>query len=221
MAIQLKDRILTLCTTTGTNDAIVGETKEGYQGWEGITLGNTVYYCITDDEEGEVGYGQYLSRAGTPTIQRNVLSSSNADAKLDLSGNSSIFCTYPAEKAVIKNTDGNLYIADSNIQAKNIIGAKITADEVESPVVITTSVLVGDGAVGGEEGVAELLNVYTKPEVDALQSVQDTAIQANTDAIATKAPQATTYTKTEVDACLLYTSPSPRDGLLSRMPSSA
>ena len=42
MAIQLKDRILTLCTTTGTNDAIVGETKEGYQGWEGITVGNTV-----------------------------------------------------------------------------------------------------------------------------------------------------------------------------------
>ena len=25
----------------------------------------------------------------------------------------------------------------------------------------------------------------------------------------------------ELDACLLYTSPSPRDGLLSRMPSSA
>ena len=25
----------------------------------------------------------------------------------------------------------------------------------------------------------------------------------------------------EVDSCLLYTSPSPRDGLLSRMPSSA
>ena len=25
----------------------------------------------------------------------------------------------------------------------------------------------------------------------------------------------------EIDACLLYTSPSPRDGLLSRMPSSA
>ena len=27
--------------------------------------------------------------------------------------------------------------------------------------------------------------------------------------------------KVEVDVCLLYTSPSPRDGLLSRMPSSA
>ena len=27
--------------------------------------------------------------------------------------------------------------------------------------------------------------------------------------------------KQEIEACLLYTSPSPRDGLLSRMPSSA
>ena len=72
MAIQLKDRILTLCTTVGTNDAIVGEPKEGYQGWEGITVGNTVYYCITDNTSWEVGYGQYLDRAGTPTIQRNV-----------------------------------------------------------------------------------------------------------------------------------------------------
>ena len=29
------------------------------------------------------------------------------------------------------------------------------------------------------------------------------------------------YKNTQVIACLLYTSPSPRDGLLSRMPSSA
>ena len=30
-----------------------------------------------------------------------------------------------------------------------------------------------------------------------------------------------TYITVNVQACLLYTSPSPRDGLLSRMPSSA
>ena len=29
------------------------------------------------------------------------------------------------------------------------------------------------------------------------------------------------YDRSQVDSCLLYTSPSPRDGLLSRMPSSA
>ena len=37
----------------------------------------------------------------------------------------------------------------------------------------------------------------------------------------TKEPDGTTDIADEVKACLLYTSPSPRDGLLSRMPSSA
>lgn len=43
MAIQLQDRIYTACTTVGTNDAIIGDTKPDYQGWERITEGNTVY----------------------------------------------------------------------------------------------------------------------------------------------------------------------------------
>ena len=121
MAIQLKDRIYTLCNTVGTNDAIIGPAKEGYQGWEGITIGNTVYYCITDDTSWEVGYGQYLSRAGTPTIQRNVLDS-NTGEKLDLSGNASIFCTYPSEKAVFLNADDNMYYPSTNINASKFIG---------------------------------------------------------------------------------------------------
>ena len=36
-----------------------------------------------------------------------------------------------------------------------------------------------------------------------------------------KAPVLTTALLADLHACLLYTSPSPRDGLLSRMPSSA
>ena len=81
MALQLKDRILTLCTTTGTGDAIIGATKEGYQGWEGITYGNVVYYCITDDTAWEVGYGNYMNRGSTQAISRTVLSSSDANRK--------------------------------------------------------------------------------------------------------------------------------------------
>ena len=121
MAIQLKDRILTLCTTVGTNDAIVGATKEGYQGWAGITYGNTVYYTITDDVSWEVGYGNYLDRAGTPTIQRNVLSSSNGNEKLVLTGNSSIFCTYPSEKAVFLNADDNMYYPSTTLMQVNLL----------------------------------------------------------------------------------------------------
>ena len=57
MAIQLKDRIYTNCSTLGKADIEIGETKEGYQGWEAITDGSTVYYCITEDVNWEVGYG--------------------------------------------------------------------------------------------------------------------------------------------------------------------
>ena len=121
MAIQLQDRIFTLCTTVGTNDAIIGATNSGYQGWEGISLGNTVYYCITDNTAWEVGYGQYLDRAGTPTIQRNVLSSSNGNEKLDLSGNASIFCTYPSEKAVFLNADDNMYYPSLTLMQVNLL----------------------------------------------------------------------------------------------------
>ena len=214
MAIQLKDRILTLCTTVGTNDAIVGEAKEGYQGWEGITVGNTVYYCITDSADWEVGYGQYLSRAGTPTIQRNVLSSSNNNEKLELSGNSSIFCTYPSEKAVFLNADDNIYYPTSNVTANNFVGkgngiTNINADAnslaPEAPtdgetyarnnktwVSITDTAGIPDAPVDGlqygrqdgEWTEVESTDAYTKSESDVIDNAQDAKIVINNDEIA-------------------------------------
>ena len=168
MAIQLKDRIYTNCTTLGKADIEVGATKEGYSGWEAITDGNTVYYCITEDVNWEVGYGV---KTGSQIV-RNLLSS-NTGSLLSLDGTASVFCCYPAEKAVVKNVDGNLYLAGTNIQAKNITSEKLTADEVNAPTVVTTSLLVGDGVVGGEEGLIEMLNLYTKDEVDESQDKQD------------------------------------------------
>ena len=70
----------------------VGATKEGYPGWEGITDGNTVYYCITDDVNWEVGYGAY--QTGHQQIVRNLLSSSTGSL-LSLDGKASVFCTLP------------------------------------------------------------------------------------------------------------------------------
>ena len=126
MAIELKDRIYTDCVSTGTDDAWIGETKEGYQGWEVITPNATVYYCITDNTSWEVGYGEYVNAFGagdkaTKAIKRNLLSSSTGSL-LNLSGNASIFLTYPSEKAVILNTDGNIQLPNSNINAKKFVG---------------------------------------------------------------------------------------------------
>ena len=171
MALELKDRIYTDCVSTGTDDAWIGDPKEGYQGWEAITPNATVYYCITDDTSWEVGYGEYVNAFGAgdnadKAIKRNLISS-NTGALLDLSGNASIFCTYPAEKSVYLDTDGNIQLPDTNVRFKSITG-----NEVISPVVATGAVIVdGTEAEGGD--LAKLLDVYTKDEIQDKINDQD------------------------------------------------
>ena len=60
-------------------------------------------------------------------------------------------------------------------------------------------------------------------DFDAESSSTDEITYANTSMISTKTGEMAQLTvdKPTTDTCLLYTSPSPRDGLLSRMPSSA
>jgi len=169
MALELKDRIYTNCANVGTSDIIIGAPKEGYQGWDVITLGATVYYTITDDTQWEVGYGQYLDRAGTKQITRNLLSSSSG-SKIVLSGLASVFLTYPSEKAVILNTDDNIQLPASNVNFKNI-----TSNQVTSPVIMTEAVIV-DGTAGTEGDLAKLLDVYTKDEVDDIEKAQNKEI---------------------------------------------
>ena len=77
---------------------------------------------------------------------------------------------------------------------RNIPGTTVSAD-VQSP-------LGGGGGFGGG-GLASINLQLAGPDLDTLNQVSDEVL-------------ATLST-----ICLLYTSPSPRDGLLSRMPSSA
>ena len=156
MALQLKDRVRTACTTIGKAEIEIGAVRAGYQNWDGITDGNTVYYCVVEGNKWEVGYGV---KTGTE-ITRNLLSSSTGSL-LSLDGTSDVFETYPAEKAVILNTDGNIELPSSNIKANKF---------------------VGDGS--------ELTNIptsadtYTKTEIDDQQDAQDADIVINNDEIA-------------------------------------
>ena len=175
MALELKDRIYTDCVSTGTDDAWIGETKEGYSGWEVITPNATVYYCITDNTQWEVGYGNYVNAFGagdkaSKAIKRNLLSSSTGSL-LELSGNASIFLTYPSEKAVFLNTDGDVDFPTTNVRFKNA-----TSDQVISPVIATEAVIV-DGTAGSGGDLAKLLNVYTKDEVDDLHEQAEDLIE--------------------------------------------
>jgi len=120
MSLNIKDRIYQETETEGTGTLTLIATKQGYQGFVALPNGSTTYYCITNNTDWEVGQGQYLN-AGTDTLSRTLLSSSTG-ALLNLKGASSVFCTYPAEKAVLLNFDGNIYLPNANIQGQKFIG---------------------------------------------------------------------------------------------------
>ena len=168
--MNLKDRIYTECITVGTGNIRVGGVKDGFQDWTVLDDGDDVYYCIVDDLAWEVGQGVYKEYDNEVT--RDKIFSSSTGAKLVLDGLSTAFATYPADKAVIQDPNGNVILPEAIIQADTL-----NADRVNTPVIFTSAVLVDDD--GDDEGIATALNVYTKPEVDELQRVQDVEINEN------------------------------------------
>ena len=77
-------------------------------------------------------------------------------------------------------------------------------------------------------GAASKVQLNTQPynnqrlqQQNILQNTGSAATQANSGAVQQVRKQQLVQDNAEYKACLLYTSPSPRDGLLSRMPSSA
>ena len=95
------------------------------------------------------------------------------------------------------------------VNPRNYIGG----GTVEYPIGMEAGTLVPEVFESGDQQINEALNTMiatTMPTGDAVSSI---AIEEPTGDVAEIIPETTT--------CLLYTSPSPRDGLLSRMPSSA
>ena len=63
----------------------------------------------------------------------------------------------------------------------------------------------------------EEIQIFDLALIKQLAPTQQTPVLAGTDIVY----QITIFNQGNIDACLLYTSPSPRDATLSRMPSSA
>jgi hypothetical protein len=108
MAFVLNDRVKETSTTTGTGTITLDGASLGYQSFSaGIGNTNTTYYAIylSGSNEWEVGIGT----VGSGTLSRDVvLQSSNSDAKVSFSaGTKDVFVTYPADRAVYKETSGN------------------------------------------------------------------------------------------------------------------
>lgn len=104
MALIFKDRVKESTTTTGTGTVTLGGAEAGFQAFSVIGDTNTTYYTIVSGNNWEVGIGTY-TLSGTTLSRDTVLESSGGGSKITLAGTSTVFCTYPAEKAVAQDND--------------------------------------------------------------------------------------------------------------------
>jgi hypothetical protein len=104
MALVFKDRVKETTATTGTGTVTLAGASAGFQSFSVIGDANTTYYTLVSGSEWEVGIGTYTS-SGTTLSRDTVLESSNAGSKITLAGTSDVFCTYPAEKAVVQDSN--------------------------------------------------------------------------------------------------------------------
>ena len=106
MALQVADRVQVTSVSYTTSSFTLGSALTGFQSFTALTSGNTTYYAATDTVGNwEVGYGTYTTGALARTT---ILSSSNSGSVVTFSGTVNIFITYPAEKAVIQDVNGNI-----------------------------------------------------------------------------------------------------------------
>jgi len=151
MALVFKDRVKETTSTTGTGTVTLTGASTGFQSFSVIGDGNTTYYTIINGDNWEVGLGTYTA-SGTTLSRDTILESSNSGSALNLSGDSDVFCTYPAEKAVIQDLQGggfapHLQAADgiichnSTIQSSYTIPAGHNAFSV-GPITVASGVTV-------------------------------------------------------------------------------
>jgi len=177
MALIVKDRVQETTTTTGTGTVTLAGAKAGFQSFAAIGNLNTTYYAIKSGNNYEVGIGQYTA-SGTTLSRDTVLeSSAGGTTKITLAGTSDVFCTYPAEKAVVLDSSDN--ISGSNVVVEaNITNNAVTTDKIVNDAVTTDKLnLVSTASVpsleakgsGSQDGYIQL-NCYANTHGIKLKS---------------------------------------------------
>ena len=101
MALVVKDRVKETTSTTGTGTLTLAGAVAKFQSFSVVGDGNTTYYAIESGNgtDWEVGVGTYTA-SGTTLSRDTILESSNGGTAISLTGTSTVFCTYPAERSV-------------------------------------------------------------------------------------------------------------------------
>jgi hypothetical protein len=129
MALVLKDRVKETTTTVGTGSFALAGAVTGYDSFGQIGSGNTTYYAVYLDggSEWEVGIGTYTAPS---TLSRDtILASSNSGSIVTFSaGQKTIWCDYPAGKAVYTDATGS--ISQTIVNISGITGDIATPDSI-------------------------------------------------------------------------------------------
>jgi|TARA_B100000085_G_scaffold277927_1_gene298956 hypothetical protein len=160
MALVIKDRVKETTTTTGTGAISLGGATTNFVTFSSVlSNADTTYYAIVDTNNSafEVGLGTYASSGNTLT-RTTVLASSNSGSAVDLqAGTKSIFCAFPADKAVIEDSDGtvsieNLKVDTNTISSTNTDGNIALTPNGAGKVVLDTGVEVTNGTIDIKNG---------------------------------------------------------------------
>jgi hypothetical protein len=116
MAFVIANRVQETTTTTGTGTVTLAGAVAGFQSFAVVGNANTTFYTITSGNNWEVGIGTYTS-SGTTLARTTILSSSNGGAAITLAGTSTVFSSYPTERAVM--TDVAQTISNKKLQTYN------------------------------------------------------------------------------------------------------
>jgi len=108
MTLALYDRVQQTGTANTTVSFTLSGSVAGYQSFVAVGNGNTTYYGSFDTSGNwEVGLGTY-STTGPTLTRTTILSSSNGGLAVTFSGTVNVFITYPSEKSVNQDANGNV-----------------------------------------------------------------------------------------------------------------
>lgn len=118
----ISDRVKESSTTEGVGSIIFEAPFGSFQSFQqGVGDGNATYYCVENGTRWEVGQGTYNQSSNS--LSRDVVfDSSVGGSKITLEGPSVVFCTLPADKAIVRDEDGGAYVASISTINANASG---------------------------------------------------------------------------------------------------
>jgi len=193
MALAIKDRVKETSTTTGTGTYTLAGAVTGFETFGSVGDGNTTYYCCTDNTSFEIGIGTYTS-SGTTLARTTILQSSNSDSAVNWSsGTRTIFCTYPADKAVYRDADGDVVIPDGaydfdvashdGTNGLKLGGTLVTSSAAELNILDGKS-FVDEDTMSSDSATAIASQQSIKAYVDAKVTAEDLDVTSDSGTIA-------------------------------------